>query len=282
MTNQSIEIRINNILQDKIKYALILDDLSRILCQFGLNQEKSSELCNTILLNYLNSETLEEGNKFGWQLMQKCKVLINGFENPILKLIQAEMAKRPKDKFLLLKPYLQNLKGKTIDYGAGDGVFTQNIAGNLKLDIEGVDIRSAKAPNVTIPMLQFDGAKVPVFDKYYDNGLLIQVLHHAENYPQILVELDRIVKHNLIVRENTPVGNDDNEMRQNLDRIFMLDFLYAKIFCNSNMPTPGTFFTPKDWIKMFAKYGWQCVAEIDEGFDQVFQPFRHGLWIFKR
>lgn len=282
MQNEPIKMRIRRILEDINKRKKIENDLKSILQQFDLEIKKAADICREITENYLTCLTLEEANQKGYELMQQCKVVVNQVEVPILPIMQKEMATRPSHKLSLLKPYLQNFTGKTLDYGAGNGIFTQLIADNLHLDIEGVDIQSEKASNVTIKMLQFDGTHVPVTNKYYDNGLLIQVLHHAEYYEQILQELDRVVKHNLIVRENTPAGKDDFEMRQNLDNIFMLDFLYAKVFCNSNMPTPGTFFTPQDWIKIFAKYGWECKAVIDEGFDNMFPPFRHGLWIFNR
>lgn len=282
MLNEPIENRIKRILQNSTEKQKIANDLGIILQKFGLDTKKSAEICHEITENYLTCANLEEASQKGYALMQQCKIIVNHEEIPILSIMQKDIATRPYHKLSVLKPYLQHLTGKTLDYGAGNGVLTQLIADNLHLDIEGVDIQSEKVPNVTIKMLQFDGAHVPVPDKYYDNGLLVQVLHHAENYEQVLQELSRIVKHNLIVRESTSVGKNDDEMRKNLDHIFMLDFLYGKVFCNSDMPTPGTFFTPSDWIKIFAKFGWQCVKEIDEGFDPMFPPFRHGLWIFKR
>jgi ubiquinone/menaquinone biosynthesis C-methylase UbiE len=258
------------------------DDYIYTFQQIGLSKKESEDLCTNVLSKLLSEKDLPEIEQEVLGVFQGINVGVGGAERNIIDVLHEKLKDRARIIASQVGPHLKGVDGKTIDYGTGDGQVAQNLHDNIGLDVEGVDIRTYKSPNVTIPVALFDGKHVDVSDGKYEAGLLTNVLHHEKDNESILKELDRIVSNRLVVLETVPVGENDEEMGKDKDRTFMNDYLYNRLFHNANVPVPGAFETPKDWVKRFEQHGWKLTHEEDLGFDQPTIKDRHYLLVFEK
>jgi ubiquinone/menaquinone biosynthesis C-methylase UbiE len=265
--------RIKQILNNKGVYFRVHADLVHILTQLGLADNIAKTLSDQILNLYLSSLPITEIDEKAYTLIA---------QSGVLPKYSAMREIRREDVFKQTAKYLTDVSGKIIDYGAGDGQNAQILHDRLGVDISGVDVRDAKAANITIPMIKFDGISVPVSDKYFTVGIVSHVLHHETNNEQILRELDRLVSRRLIIRESIPCGNNENEMMGNMDRMYMGDYFSNRLFVNYLIPVPGTFETLQGWKTRFAKYGWRCTHEENCGPPTPFISQNNFVFIFER
>jgi SAM-dependent methyltransferase len=190
--------------------------------------------------------------------------------------------------FNQISPYLKGVKGKVFDYGMGAGEVTQTLKNKLALDIEGGDVRDFRSKEVTVPFVMLNdspdtnGKIVNVADKYYEVGVLTNVIHHEKVNENILKELDRIVAKKLVIIETVPVGNTPEEIARDHERTFANDTLWNRFFNYADIPVPGTYKTPEDWIKRFESYGWKTTHSEDLGYDQKSIHDVHHLLVFER
>lgn len=95
-------------------------------------------------------------------------------------------------------------------------------------------------------------------------------------------ELNRVVSHKLIVIETVSVGKTLEQIALDYERTFANDVLWCRFLNYDDIPVPGTYDTPKDWIKRFERYGWKTTHSEDLGFDQETIHDIHHLFIFER
>jgi SAM-dependent methyltransferase len=205
---------------------------------------------------------------------------MSGGQN-VFQLIQAGLEQRFEIIIRQLHPHISDL-GKTIDYGCGSGTLSQMLSDRYGIDIEGVDVRDFRAETVSIPVILFDGYRVPVADKHYDSAILTNVIHHEIENEKILEELDRIVQKKLVIIETVPEAVDEASAKKDWGRMIMNDALWNRFFNYANIPVPGTYEIPANWIKRFEKYGWECTHSKDLGFDQPTIQDRHHQFVFQR
>lgn len=279
---ESEDKRVERILTNPKERKKAHTDLVAIVESLGLTKNAANHFCEQIFAIYLSTKPIQERDQLAFQFVAQTKVNIDNNPTFILDIMSKKIGNRAAYVANQLTPYLTNVKGKVIDYGAGEGRVAQILHDNLALDIEGADVRNVRGPQITIPLFQFDGSRVPVEDKHYTTGIVSQVLHHDVDNEKILRELDRIVKHKLIIKETIPDGETTEEMLQNMDSTFIKDYLFNRIFRNCDIPAPGTFETPDGWKHRFAKYGWKVNYEKDLGFDLTFIRVRQYLFVFTR
>ena len=260
----------------------IENDFTHIFEQLGLSQEKSIEIYKDVSSFLKSNQSLRETEDKVRKLFQNTRLNFGNQELNLIEVLNEKLKNRAETIFKQVAPYLKNIRGKVIDYGAGDGQITQLLSDQLLLNIEGVDIRSYHREGLTVPIYIFDGTRVEVMDKHYEAGLLTNVLHHEQENEKILAELDRIIKHKLVIIETIPEGKTEEEIEMDKDRTFMNDYLYNRLFHNANIPVPGAYETPKDWIRRISKYGWKLNYEEDLGVDQPVIKDRHYLLEFQR
>ncbi|MEN9647956.1 MAG: hypothetical protein RLY57_760, partial [Candidatus Parcubacteria bacterium] len=127
-----------------------------------------------------------------------------------------------------------------------------------------------------------EGKIVNVVDKHYEAAVLTNVIHHEKINENILKELDRIVARKLVIIETVPVGNTPEEIVLDRERTFANDTLWNRFFNYADIPVPGTYETPEDWIKRFESYGWKTTHSEDLGYDQKSIHDVHHLLVFER
>ena len=279
---QIMKSRIEHLLLNEETTAKVTSDFRYTFGQLGLSNEQANNLCEKVLdllkkdgsLSDIESETLQN--------FENINLNVNGEEQNLIEVLHEKLIDRAKIIASQVVQQFTDVKGKTIDYGAGDGQVTQILHDQLGLDIEGVDIRMYKGKNITVPIMLFNGDHVNVSDSTYEAGLLTNVLHHENNNEKVLNELDRIVKNKLVVLETVPIGESEEDMEKDKDRTFMNDYLYNRLFHNADVPVPGAYETPKGWVDCFNKHGWKLTSEKDLGFDQPTIKDRHYLFVFEK
>src|SRR3989339_1936064 len=85
------------------------------------------------------------------------------------------------------------IKGKVLDFGCGDGFFTEIVFGKGKIDV-GLDLKNSRAlradENKTYKkVVYYDGKKIPFPDKYFSTVISNCVLEHIPNLKQSLSEI---------------------------------------------------------------------------------------------
>jgi predicted nucleic acid-binding protein len=279
-----IKERLTKSIQDKEIRNLVLADYTFTFGELGLSKDESMKVAQKLVNFIESSQTLEETEDKVRELFQNTKVS----DNNIFQLIQLGLTDRVNKIFNQISPYLKGVKGKVFDYGMGAGEVTQTLKNKLALDIEGGDVRDFRSKEVTVPFVMLNdspdtnGKIVNVADKYYEVGVLTNVIHHEKVNENILKELDRIVAKKLVIIETVPVGNTPEEIARDHERTFANDTLWNRFFNYADIPVPGTYKTPEDWIKRFESYGWKTTHSEDLGYDQKSIHDVHHLLVFER
>lgn len=280
--------RIEHALADENTRAKVEADYKYTFEQLGLSPEQSSQLYSAVFQSLTSGKGLLEIEAEILRTLEATKLQTDGKEQNLIEILHEKLKDRAKIIAGQVAPYLKGILGKVIDYGAGDGQVTQNLQDQLSIngeefDIEGVDVRGYKAPNVTVPVKVFDGSHVEVPDQTYEAALLTNVLHHEKDNENILTELDRITKKRLVILETVPMGGSEEAMQNDKDRTFMNDYLYNRMFHSADVPVPGTFETPKGWKdRLEGQHNWKLVHEEDLGVDQPTIKDRHYLLVFEK
>ncbi len=98
-----------------------------------------------------------------------------------------------------LLPESQHLTALDIGCGTGAiGKLIEEKRGNI--EFTGVDVLVRK--DAVIPVMIFDGKKLPFADKSFDFALLIDVLHHTDNQLELLQEAARVSRHFVLLKDH--------------------------------------------------------------------------------
>ena len=279
---RTMKEHIKHSLENETTQEKVADNFSYVFEQLGLSPEEAKRLCDNIFTLLSSDKSLSDIEKKALHIFENIKLKFGDKEASLIEILHEKMKDRVKIIASQVAPHFEDIKGKVIDYGAGDGQVTQKLHDQLGLDIEGVDVRLYKDSNVTIPIMLLNSDYVEVADGTYEAALLTNVLHHEKANEKIFDELDRIVRRKLVIIETIPVGENEEIMEQDKDRTFMNDYLHNRLFHNDDVPVPGTFETPKKWVDRFAQHGWKLVNEEDFGFDQPIFKLRHYLFVFEK
>ena len=267
----------NNEVQQKVR-----TDFVYTFVQLGLGIVQANSLTEKVFQKLKGSQNLDVIEQGLFQDFKNEKMVSNGKEVSIIELLNQKLKDRAETIFNQIAPYLKDIKGKTIDFGAGDGQVTQYLHDRLGLDIEGYDISSYQASCVVVPIHKFDGAHINVGDKHYTTAIMTNVAHHEKDNQKIIDELTRTVSTRLVIVETVPIGNTAEEIELDKERTFMNDYLYNRLFHNADIPVPGTYETSEGWIKRFEEKGWKIQHSENFGFDQSIIRDAHQLLVFER
>ncbi|MBP6866140.1 MAG: class I SAM-dependent methyltransferase [Candidatus Pacebacteria bacterium] len=276
-TNQLLLARLQNSLSKNSTFVKVKKDFEKTFERLGIDPTETTPFATGILQFIRTAGTIEEAETNIKQLFTTRH--FNG--KNVFELIQAGLQERFEIIFNQLRPHLKDV-GNAIDYGCGSGTLTQMLYDRCGISIEGVDVRDFRAKTVSIPVRLFDGYSVPVSDKHYECAVLTNVIHHEADNEKILLELNRIVSRKLVIIETVPEADDEKTAAEDWGRMLLNDTLWNRFFNYANIPVPGTYEIPSNWIKRFEKYGWKCIHSEDLGFDQPTIQDRHHLLVFER
>ncbi|MBS1502211.1 MAG: class I SAM-dependent methyltransferase [Bacteroidetes bacterium] len=277
--NLILTLKLKEALSDKKFVRVISKDFVTTFERLGFSKMDASILTAKIVVTIMESPSIEEAET----IMRDIFTNYSGSNGKnVLEVINDGLQKRFEIIYQQLLYTLPKDGTKTLDYGCGSGTLTQMLHDRGKLDIEGVDVRDFRAEGVSVPILLFDGYHVPVPDKHYECAILTNVIHHDAENERILQELDRIVTKKLIIIETVPEADNEKAAKKDWNRMLLNDTLWNRFFNYADIPVPGTYEIPSNWIKRFRKYGWGCPWSEDLGFDQPTIQDRHHLFVFDR
>lgn len=91
--------------------------------------------------------------------------------------------------------------GKILDVGAGNGMIGKKLLEiRSDLAIEGIDIHLRPAPLIEIT--GFDGQHIPFENNHFTAVMLIDVLHHTDNFLSLLAECLRVSSGNVLIKDH--------------------------------------------------------------------------------
>jgi SAM-dependent methyltransferase len=92
-----------------------------------------------------------------------------------------------------------------LDVGCGDGLLASLII-EVRPDVEisGVDVLVRDETHV--PVMEFDGSRIPYTDKSFDVVMFVDVLHHTEEPMILLREAVRVARKAILIKDHTQNG----------------------------------------------------------------------------
>jgi len=279
----TLQKNIQSALSDKVTATLVFDDWAKTFRNIGLSDAAAQDLTSYIMQELLGDGSLPQKEKRIFQML----CLTPTSENDsrfITTVLDKKMQGRAKTIFNQIAPHLQNIHGKVLDFGAGDGQVTQLLHDRLNLDISGVDVRDYRASGVTVPLILYDGRNIDAPDGFCEVAIATNVFHHATKNERCLSELFRVVSRSLVVIETVPAGNTPEAIQKDRARTFMSDYLYNRLLHNPkfNVPVPGTYETPERWIARHEKLGWKTSHSQNLGEDIEVIADTHHLLVFDK
>ena len=150
-------------------------------------------------------------------------------------------------------PYLKSDKS-ILDVGCGNmqiASYIQHIYPEKK--IIGVDIRDYRTTD--LPIILYDGKKLPFTNKQFDCAYVVFVLHHTDNPQEMFREIIRVTKKIVIIEEVY------NSKFQKIVT-FLHDWVFNKLE-SVFMEVPGNFLTDREWKSTFDSFGMILQDEQD-------------------
>ncbi|MBI4153742.1 class I SAM-dependent methyltransferase, partial [Candidatus Woesearchaeota archaeon] len=84
------------------------------------------------------------------------------------------------------------VKGRVLDVGAGRCLIAKELADRYGADITCIDISDLNETD--LPMIVYDGKKIPFGNNKFDTVLIVYVLHHCEDPVKVLKECVRVCR----------------------------------------------------------------------------------------
>jgi SAM-dependent methyltransferase len=275
MSEQSallIKERLKRVFEEPQMHDMCASDIVLFFEQLGAPWQHAFSLTSQLIKEMISDKSLQEIETDIRSILKNVKIGNESF----FELLTATLGRRNDIILSQIQPFLKQITGKVIDFGAGNGLIAQTLHNRSGLDTEAVEVRNWKHKEVSIPFLIFDGRMVPVDDKYYEAAIMTNVAHHEENNEVILQELTRITRKRLVIIETVP-ENDGIEQRE---RTFVTDALWNRFLFYADIPVPGTYELAEGWIRRFKKYGWKVTHSEELGYDIPTVRVRHHLLVF--
>lgn len=114
--------------------------------------------------------------------------------NKLLQLIYKKRARYFAGK---VSPYIGRDE-KVADIGGGSGYIGELLSEKAKITL--IDV--ADYNQTSLPLVIYDGKKIPFAKNSFDAALLITVLHHTSNPEKMLEEVKRVSKKIIVIEED--------------------------------------------------------------------------------
>jgi SAM-dependent methyltransferase len=117
--------------------------------------------------------------------------------------------------------------------------------------ITGVDVRPR--PQAAIPVLRYDGQRLPFADSSFDLVLLIDILHHTEDPSRVLAEASRVARRGILIKDHYWESRWDHWL------LSVSDYLGNRAY---DVPLPYAFLRLEEWAHLF-RAGELTVVSMD-------------------
>lgn len=154
-----------------------------------------------------------------------------------------------------------------LDIGCGDGANTRRLgemAGATR--IVGVDVHVRD--RTFIEVKPYNGRDLPFPDASFEAVSLIDVLHHCGDPQKVLDEALRVARSLVIIKDHIAFGPISRRL------LYCMDLIGN---AKDRIPSPGTYFELRDWIRMIDHAGAR-IAGINWPFKLHDMPWRLLAW----
>ncbi|MDQ7824428.1 MAG: class I SAM-dependent methyltransferase [Candidatus Eremiobacteraeota bacterium] len=128
-----------------------------------------------------------------------------------------------------------------LDFGCGDAILTEFLHSKSSKEVVGVDTVDTNLSR--IPVVIYDGERLPFADKHFDAALVAYALHHCQNVGGILNELKRVTRKKIIIIEEIYRSRFSQKLLHFHD--------YGNRLLSSKMDIPLNFHTMDRWTELF-------------------------------
>lgn len=186
------------------------------------------------------------------------------------KVMEYEYKKRARQVVKTITPFIEK-KEKILDIGTGTGFVAKGIMAAKNKNVTCVDVRLNPLCK-SIPVIIYDGKKIPFPNGSFDTSLLIAVLHHCKSPLAVLDEAIRVSTKKIIIMEDLFESQIEKWLTLIEDSIVNWEF---RGHPHSNKTEAG-------WFEVFKKrklnvLHFEKFRLIAAGF-----PFRLGIFILEK
>lgn len=132
-----------------------------------------------------------------------------------------------------------------LDLGCGDMILTEFLHHHSALKVTGVDMVDSNLSH--LPVILYDGDKIPFPDGTFDATMVAYVLHHCLDISAVLREMARVTSRKLIVFEEVYTRGAAKRILQLHD--------FGNRFLSTKMNIPCNFMRMEQWYDLFASLG---------------------------
>lgn len=159
---------------------------------------------------------------------------------------------------------------RVLDFGAGTGRCAVLMRDVLKVNITAVDV--VAYARVDIPIVTYDGRRLPFRDKSFDVSLAAFTLHHCVDPEVSIRELARVTRCRIIVIEDTWTGAINKAW------LYLLEFVMNRVY-TLKVPLPFNFKTPQQWLELFNRNRLRIVHSKE--FKSTVAGLRHAVFVLE-
>ncbi|MDE0826206.1 MAG: class I SAM-dependent methyltransferase [Akkermansiaceae bacterium] len=181
----------------------------------------------------------------------------------------------------IIEPHLSS-GDHILDIGSGGGALAAKLrseaaAAGKEIAIQGIEKHPRGGEEVET--LSFDGYQIPCEDGHYDMTILADVVHHEEDYMQLLKEAVRVTKKYLVIKDHTPRG------LLGYRRICFMDWAANNPY---GVKCLYRYFTAEEWREIYESLGVSVKVELEsirlypEPFNLVFGNSLQYLAVLSR
>lgn len=176
--------------------------------------------------------------------------------------------------------------GSVLDWGCGDAFVAELL---VERAVTLVDIADHRRAMLAEELSLYNQKEPPPgLAHFYDNVLLLTVLHHAEN-PATTISHAVRYSNRIIVIESVPgLSHHATNSLEPIERFRVqyeycgfVDWFYNAVICG-NIPVPFNYLPAAGWCSLFAVAGFGLSARRVLGLDQPLVPEWHELLVFER
>lgn len=165
-----------------------------------------------------------------------------------------------------------------LDVGAGSGEMAQAISSfRPELIFSGVDVYIR--PKTFIPVVKYDGDRLPFNDNSFDAVITVDVLHHCDDPVAVLKECARVSKRFVIIKDHVSDSVYDEKI------LAFMDWVGNSAH---GVVLPYNYLSTSDWASAFDKAGLKSMHNAKQlnlypmPLDIVFGGSLHCLHLLKK
>lgn len=168
---------------------------------------------------------------------------------------------------------------RVLDVGCGGGALGTAILAHPKCPrgVTVTGLERAVRGGEPIPVVAYDGIRMPLDDKSFDVVIVADVLHHEEQPERLLAEVRRVCRGHLFFKDHQICGV------LGLQRISLIDWAANAPY---GVPCLYRYHRPAEWAERWSRAGfvpeheWRSIDLYPAGFNRAFgRRLQYAAWL---